>query len=90
MTADPLAVVSAERDHWKAHAEEAGRGFTQVCEKAAQLSARNVDLVAERDALRAKIAAVEDECDRAVSFDECGDAWVNVSAIRAALSEPQP
>lgn len=35
----------AEVEHWKAHAEEAGRGFSQVCKDYARVSARNVALV---------------------------------------------
>lgn len=44
--------LRAEVEHWKAHAEEAGRGFAQVCRDAARISARNVQLVEECERLR--------------------------------------
>lgn len=34
------ARMAAERDHWKAHAEEAGRGFAQACRDYARVSAQ--------------------------------------------------
>ena len=37
--------LRAEVEHWKAHAEEAGRGFTQVCRDYARVAARNVEAV---------------------------------------------
>jgi hypothetical protein len=48
-----VEALEAEVAHWKAHAEEAGEGFAQVCRDAARLSARNVELLRERDRLYA-------------------------------------
>lgn len=46
-----IAQLQAEVEHWKAHAEEAGRGFSQVCKDYARVSARNVLLVEGIEAL---------------------------------------
>lgn len=39
-----IARLEAEVAHWKAHAEEAGEGFTRVCRDYARVTARNVVL----------------------------------------------
>lgn len=51
-----VEALEAEVAHWKAHAKEAGEGFAQVCRDAARLSARNVELLRERDRLYALLA----------------------------------
>lgn len=55
---DALDERDAEVTHWKAHAEEAGAGFSRVCKDFARVSARNVALTAERDAVLAEVVAL--------------------------------
>jgi chromosome segregation ATPase len=56
-------LAQAEVAHWKNHAGEAGRGFTQVCQDAARTAARNTELarLREADVLRAEAAEAEVE-----------------------------
>lgn len=49
---DDMAVLLAEVDHWKAHAEEAGAGFAQVCRDAARIAARNTVLAEALEEVR--------------------------------------
>lgn len=48
---DRIEALEAEVAHWKGHAEESGRGFSEVCKTAARLAARNSTLVMDVEAL---------------------------------------
>lgn len=43
--------LRAEVKHWKDHAEEAGEGFSRVCQDYARVSARNAELVRRLEVL---------------------------------------
>jgi hypothetical protein len=53
----------AEVEHWKAHAEEAGRGFTQVCKDYARVAAQNVVLVRALEAAGVPVPPVGGDSD---------------------------
>jgi hypothetical protein len=84
------ARLLAERDHWRSHAEEAGRGFERACRDYARVSAARTIAEAERDEARAALVAVE----RSVGMQgyrfcsrEChGEA---LTIVRAALADPE-
>lgn len=44
---------AGEIEHWKSHAEEAGAGFSRLCENHARVSARNVRLAEAVAAVKA-------------------------------------
>lgn len=63
----------AESEHWKSHAEEAGAGFSRVCKDAARISARNVELAAEVERLKDRLAELADVATARAALGETGD-----------------
>lgn len=66
-------------EHWKDHAEEAGRGFTQVCQDSARIAARNADLRAENERLRAQVARVREVQQRINALADLAAKHLNCS-----------
>ena len=74
--------LRAEVQHWKDHAEEAGRGFGQVCKDAARMGARRRELVRRLEVLGDKYA----ERTRWIGFEPARrEAWAEVADDLRAL-----
>lgn len=81
--------LRAEVKHWKDHAEEAGRGFSQVCKDYARVSARNAELVRKLEALVDSPVAVQyrdEACRHAVDQPYADNRYVRLlDAVREVI-----
>lgn len=83
-----MTAAGRDVEHWKSHAEEAGRGFAQVCRDYARVSARNVELIRRMEALTFAsddgTEYMHNGHDPSGGEPECPGCWV--AGIRAALA----
>lgn len=74
--------LRAEVDHWKAHAEEAGDGFSRICLDYARVSARNVRLA---EGVAALADDLERQCDAAAITYQSAEQRSRATAGTRAL-----
>jgi hypothetical protein len=79
--------LRAEVAHWKDHADDAGRGFAQVCRDYARVSARNVRLAEGMQSLADEWNLTEFPDERTAMIMRA-DLWRRIESLHDRITPP--